>query len=140
MTRKAGIKAKKEDSLVKAMDGFATKLIEDNNKDTIPLATRLDVFKALTGWVSVKNRIAALNPDDPEGAELDGYRNRIAAPKGETAERAPRYNGRAGGLATAAKRWGSERDDDAGGSALDAIKARLPVPSSIDGDGDRNGG
>lgn len=124
-------KPKKVDSLVNAMDEFANKLIEANKADNVAIATRLDVFKAVSGWVGIRNRGADRDSDEPPGEGLNAYRERL---KSAPSERAPgARNQAAAGRASSAARNGTTYPDGNGGSALDAIKARIPK-SNVVGD------
>lgn len=120
-------KPKAVDSLIKGMDEFANKLIEANKADNVAIATRLDVFKAVATWVGIRNR-GADRGDEPPGEGLNAYRERL---KSAPSERAPgSRNQAAAGRASAEAKYGPLPDGN-GGSALDAIKARIPKSNAV---------
>lgn len=124
-------KEKKSDSLVFKLDQFASDLI-GGCKD-VPIQQRVDIFKEVARWVGIKNR---LDEASDEGAVLHGYRDKLAGsdapeakPDPDRRARGGLFEGqRAGARKGGAARWGNNNDtaNDYGGSALDAIKSRLP--------------
>ncbi len=135
-------KTSKTDTFIVEMDSFAKDLLDLAkgvnviSEDQVPLLTRLDVFRQLAQWVSIKNR---LSEADPEGDVLDGLRNKLrkGPPGGGTTRGKTARGGNQFGASWAAH--GSKYPDGDGGSALEAIKRALPRPDAGDDGGAGDG-
>jgi hypothetical protein len=134
MTKPKQTGTKKSDNLVEKLDAFALELLAATEGGGVQ--QKVDIFKEIARWVGIKNRLDTGDTD--EGSRLNGYRDQLANPAPPPAE--PDRPGRAinkPGAARAAslKRWakdgGPDTADDNGGSALDAIKSRLPRGSDL---------
>jgi len=125
------------DQVVAKMDEHAIRLLDGMNDVTVgsspsdaPVLShtaQLDTFKAVGTWVGIKNRLqdAANEPGD-----LNELRQQLR--RREAASRSRKTIGRA-----FAQR--ATLPDGDGGSALDAIKRRIPDANAGDDDGAGNG-
>jgi len=109
-------------SLVDEIDEFAKELMQEarsvNDSDEtagIPLQTKLDVFGRVAQWIGIKNRLTDLD----QGAAIDEFKRRLK--EGRNTEAGKRK----------ARHFRNFPDGD-GGSALDAIKSRIPQPDAGD--------
>jgi hypothetical protein len=142
MTAKKPIK--KADPFITGMNEFAKDLMDKARGVTVlasgepppTLQMRLDVFKALTGWVATRDKLSGQNDED---GLLDDLRRRHRA-SGRSPHIGEARESKRSGIPVhtaaamgAAARYG--RDYDNGGSALEAIKRALPLPD----DGDNGG-
>ena len=109
---------KLKDDLVVSVDEFAKELMGLARNSDNPLQVRLDVFRDLARWVSIKHKI---NENEDGTDELDEFRNRIKGSKeGKiTSRKHPRGDERGGYR----KR---KTPIEYGGSALAAIRRSLP--------------
>ena len=116
---------KPKDELVSSVDEFAKELMGlARNADTA-LQVRLDVFRDLARWVSIKHKI---NDSEDGTDELDEFRNRIKNPQTGKAAQGKHLRGdNRGGYRNRRK-----TTPEYGGSALAAIRRSLPRPNSGD--------
>lgn len=111
---------KSRDPLIGEMDAFAAELLKGAKSDTnTSTQAKIDVFRTITQWIGTKNRLV-----DDEGEDLDVIRAKLRAPA-ETAGGTPRRR--------------PDAFDGTGGSALAAIKRKLPRSNAGDAASDSNG-
>jgi hypothetical protein len=117
--------------LIASMDRFAAALLKQAEVAE-GLADKIAVGSMVSKWIGIRHRVE--DGDDQEGALLDGLKFKMrggdvdgrAKPRGFIGR--PELNA-LGGRVGAARRWGGpdpREIDDAGGPALEALKAKLP--------------
>lgn len=111
---------KRGDPLIGEMDAFAAELLKGAKSDTTTSQAKIDVFRTITQWIGTKNRLV-----DDEGEDLDVIRAKLRGSPSETAGGTPRRR--------------PDAFDGIGGSALAAIKRKLPRANAGDPAGDSNG-
>lgn len=119
------------DPLIARMDAFAGQLLDKVQAEGIEFRDQLDAFKELARWIAVKK--GAIDPSKG-GESLDDFRRRLEAPNGAAHSGAPGH-----GLAPRIISRHPRKPGGTGGSALDAIKARIPGADSGDDAGRGNG-
>lgn len=127
---------KSGDPLIARLDAFANSLLDTvqtvpkEGEQTIEFRDKLDVLKELIRWVGVKKGI----PDGDNGGGIDDFKRRLEPPYGAPHSGAPGH-----GLAPRIISRHPRKPGGTGGSALDAIKARIPGTNSGDDAGRGNG-
>jgi hypothetical protein len=124
------------DPLIARLDAFANSLLDTvqapvkEGEQPVEFRDRLDVLKELIRWVSVKKGI----PDDDKGEHLNEFKRRLRQDDG-TSDSGKIDPGRYPRTITRLPSKSTAR----GGSALDAIKARIPSTNAGDDAGGGNG-
>ena len=119
------------DPLIARMDTTAGLLLDKVQGDGVELRDRLDVFKELARWIAVKKGI---DPEGKGGSSIDDFKRRLEPPYGAPHSGAPGH-----GLAPRVISRHPRKPGGTGGSALDAIKARIPSANPGDDAGRGNG-
>jgi len=116
---------KKPDDLVVRLDSVASSLLDKATAEGVGLQEGLDCFKEVARWVAIKK---GLTPPDG-GESLDELKRKLGQANGTTGGRTARGKPLSGGNQFAASHARfAHRPDGDGGSALDAIRAKVPRP------------
>ena len=118
------------DPLIARMDAFAGQLLDKVQGDGIEFRDQLDAFRELARWVAAKKGIDT----EKGGSSIADFQRRLEPPYGAPHSGAPGH-----GLAPRIISRHPRKPGGTGGSALDAIKARIPGADSGDDAGGGNG-
>ena len=118
------------DPLIARMDAFAGTLLDKVQAEGIEFRDQLDAFRELARWVAAKKGIDT----EKGGSSIADFQRRLEPPYGAPHSGAPGH-----GLAPRAISRHPRKPGGTGGSALDAIKARIPSTNAGDDAGGRNG-
>lgn len=113
----------KSDDFVDKMDQFANELMDKARSSDVSLQSGLDTFKELARWVGIKNRLGDL---DGTGESLDEFRAKLRSSEAPPRSGAPR------GANWAKRNSTPHIVGGQGGSALDAIRRKLPSANAGD--------
>ena len=119
-----------KDPLVARLDAFAGQLLDKVQGEGIEFRDQLDAFRELARWVAAKKGIDT----EKGGSSIADFQRRLEPPYGAPHSGAPSH-----GLAPRVISRHPRKPGGTGGSALDAIQARIPSADSGDDAGRGNG-
>jgi hypothetical protein len=118
-------------ALIASMDRFAAELLKQA-EGAEGLADKIAAFVCVARWIEIRHRLG--EGEENEGALLEDLRSKMRCQSTDVRVKSRGFIGRTdlnalGGRKGASHRWGNpdpREMDDAGGPALEALKAKLP--------------